>query len=77
MIRPNQMIRIANANFAAIANVGPKSIGLRCWKDGTHSIDEWTNDPAIRSEVHNGNDDYTENFRRWMHLVNLACGGVV
>lgn len=76
MIRPRQLINLGNATFAAIANVGKKSIGLRCWQDGTHSIEEWTTDPSVRSETHNGSDDFSENFRRWMHTVNIAFGGV-
>lgn len=76
MMRPRQLISLGNATWAAIANVGAKSIGLRCWQDGTHSIEEWTNDPLVRSEIHNGSDDFAENFRRWLHKVNVASGGV-
>jgi len=63
---------IQHARWASVATIGERTIGLRVWHDGTHSIEEWGDNPNDREELHNGNNSYMENFSRWMHLVGLA-----
>lgn len=67
-----QIPGINHARWACVATIGGRTIGLRVWHDGTHSIEEWSNNPNDREELHNGNNSYMENFSRWLHIVDLA-----
>lgn len=66
------LVAFAGVRWAAFATVGGRSIGLHVWPDGTHSIEQWTDNEHDREELHNGNNNYQENFSRWLHLVDLA-----
>lgn len=66
------LFSFAGVRWAALATVGDRSIGLHVWPDGTHSIEQWTNNEHDREEIHNGSDDFSDNFSRWLHLVDLA-----
>ena len=67
------LFAFAGVRWAALATVGERSIGLHVWPDGTHSIEEWySSNEHNRTEIHNGNNNYAENFGRWLYLVDLA-----
>lgn len=66
------LFAFAGVRWAALAQVGDRSIGLHVWPDGTHSIEQWTTNEHDREEIHNGSDDFADNFSRWLDFVEQA-----